>query len=125
MEGGSKIAALMRISTEDLLEMNKSALLTVEEAGVGFAGSIALSEKYHGSETSSIQVLRDIGLASTAEEATTPARGSARSLELLDEVVNTYAEQSKGWKERNLFQKAMGVQRLQETDGHIGRRDGC
>jgi len=117
MEGGSKIAALMRISTEDLLEMNKSALLTVEEAGVGFAGSIALSEKYHGSETSSIQVLRDIGLASTAEEATTPARGSARSLELLDEVVNTYAEQSKGWKERNLFQRQWAFRDFKKQTG--------
>jgi len=105
MEGGSKVAALMRISTEDLLEMNKSALLTVQEAGVGFAGSVALAERYHGSETSSIQVLRDIGIVSTAEEAMAPSGGSPRSIELLDEVVHTYAEQSRGWKERNLFQR--------------------
>jgi len=105
MEGGSKVAALMGISTEDLVEMNKSALLTVEEAGVGFAGSIALAEKYQGSETSSIQVLRDIGIVSTAEEAKAPPSGSPQSFELLDKVVTTYAEQSKGWKERNLFQR--------------------
>lgn len=104
MEGGSKVAALMGISTDELLEMNKSALLTVEEAGVGFAGSIALAEKYQGSETSSIQVLRDIGIVSTAEEGKAPS-SSPRSLELLDEIVTTYAEQSKGWKERNLFQR--------------------
>ena len=105
MEGGSKVAALMGISTEELLEMNKSALLTVEEAGVGFAGSIALAGKYHGSETSSIQVLRDVGIVSAAEETTAPPSSSPQSLELLDEVVSTYAEQSKGWKERNLFQR--------------------
>ena len=105
VEGGSKVAALMGISTEELLEMNKSALLTVEEAGVGFAGSIALAERYHGSETSSIQVLRDIGIVSTAEEAKVSPSGSPQSYELLGEVVTTYAEQSKGWKERNLFQR--------------------
>jgi len=105
MEGGSKVAALMGISTEELLEMNKSALLTVEEAGVGFAGSIALAERYDGSETSSIQVLRDIGIVSTAEEAKVSPSGSPQSSQLLDEVVATYAEQSKGWKERNLFQR--------------------
>ena len=105
IEGGSKVAALMRMSTEELLEMNKSALLTAQEAGVGFAGSIALAEKYHGSETSSIQVLRDIGIVSTAEEARTHQGGSPRSSELLNEVVTTYAEQSRGWKERNLFQR--------------------
>ena len=104
IEGGSKIAALMGISTDELLEMNRSALLTVEEAGVGFAGSIALAEKYQGSETSSIQVLRDIGIVSTAEEVKAPS-SSPRSLELLDEVVTTYEEQSKGWKERNVFQR--------------------
>ena len=105
LEGGSKVAALMGISTEELLEMNKSALLTVEEAGVGFAGSIALAAKYHGSETSSIQVLRDIGIVSAAEEGKAPQNSSLRSSELLDEVITTYSEQSKGWKERGLFQR--------------------
>ncbi len=105
MEGGSKVAALMGINTEELIEMNKSALLTVEEAGVGFAASVALAGRYHGSETSSIQVLRGIGIVHTTEEAKAPPECSSRSSELLDHVVATYAEQSKGWKERNLFQR--------------------
>jgi NAD(P)-dependent dehydrogenase (short-subunit alcohol dehydrogenase family) len=105
LEGGSKVAALMGVSMEELVEMNKSALLTVEEAGVGFAGSIAMAERYHGSETSSIQVLRDMGIVSATEETKTPPGGSPRSLELLAEVAATYVAQSRGWKERNIFER--------------------
>jgi len=105
LEGGSKVAALMGISTDELNEMNKSALLTVEEAGTGFAASVALAEKYHGSETSSIQVLRDIGIASTREEALTLPSGTPRISELMDDVIKTYTEQSNAWKARNLFQR--------------------
>jgi len=105
LEGGSKVAALMGISTDELVEMNKSALLTMEEAGVGFAASIVNAAKYHGGETSSIQVLREVGIGSTMEEAKAPGGGPQVSSELLAQVVRTYAEQSKGWKDRNLFQR--------------------
>jgi len=105
LEGGSKVAALMGISTDELIEMNKSALLTVEEAGAGFAASVVNAARYHGSETSSIQVLRDVGIGSTTEEARAASGGSQASSELLVQVIRTYAEQSKGWKDRNLFQR--------------------
>ena len=117
IEGGSKVAALMGMSMEELIEMNKSALLTVEEAGVGFAGSIAMAERYHGSETSSIQVLRDIGIVSATEEAKAPPGGPPRSLELLAEVTVTYFEQSKGWKERNLFQRQWVLRDFKKQTG--------
>jgi len=53
---------------EDLLEMNKNFEITPEAAGVGFAGSVALASKYHGQETSSIQVLREIGNSGRGRE---------------------------------------------------------
>ena len=106
LEGGSRVAALMGMSTDELLEMNKSVELSVEEAGVGFAASIALASKYSGTETSSIQVLRDIGLGpAKGERKAARPEPSDVSAALLDRVVGTYAEQSKGWKERNLFQR--------------------
>jgi NAD(P)-dependent dehydrogenase (short-subunit alcohol dehydrogenase family) len=106
LEGGSKVAALMGISLDNLIEMNKSALLTPEEAGVGFAASIALASKYHGTETSSIQVLRDIGIAPASEDhPQSRVTDSGRSTTLFEQVLKTYDEQSKGWKERNIFQK--------------------
>ncbi len=106
LEGGSKVAAMMGMTTDKLLEMNKGVQLTVEEAGVGFAGSVALAQKYNGSETSSVQVLRDIGVGSTKRETTSASsRMPEVPAELLEAVVRTYAGQSKGWKERNLFQR--------------------
>jgi hypothetical protein len=106
LEGGSKVAAMLGMSTEELLEMNKAVQLTVEEAGVGFAASIALASKYNGVETSSVQVLRDIGIGSTKEERASPQKTTSEApTALLEKVVKTYAEQSKGWKERNLFQR--------------------
>jgi len=106
LEGGSRVAALMGMSTNELLEMNKGVELSVEEAGVGFAASIALASKYNGTETSSIQVLRDIGIGSTkGEKVAAQPKQPEVSAAFLDRVVATYAEQSKGWKERNIFQR--------------------
>ena len=106
LEGGSKVAALMGISMDELLEMNKPVELSAEEAGVGFAASVVLAAKYNGTETSSIQVLRDIGIGSTkAERAADHPTSSQISAALLGKVAKTYAEQSRGWKERNLFQR--------------------
>jgi len=106
LEGGSKVAALMGITTDKLLEMNKAVELSVEEAGVGFAASVALASKYNGSETSAVQVLRDIGIGSIkGEREEGRPMPSGVSSGLLDKVARTYQEQSKGWKERNVFQR--------------------
>ena len=105
LEGGSKVAALMGITTEELLEMNKGVQLTIEEAGAGFAASVALAQKYNGTETSSVQVLRDIGIGSTTGEKAAAAEARDIPAELINAVVKTYSEQSKGWKERNIFQR--------------------
>ena len=104
LDGGSKVAAMMGMTADQLLEMNKGVQLTVEEAGVGFAASIALAKRYNGTETSSVQVLREIGIDSTKKEAAGNAK-LAVPAELIKKVVKTYAEQSRGWKERNLFQR--------------------
>jgi len=104
LEGGSKVAAMMGMTADQLLEMNKGVQLTVEEAGVGFAASVALAKKYNGTETSSVQVLREIGIDGAKKEVAGEAELVAPT-ERINRVVKTYAEQSKGWKERNLFQR--------------------
>jgi NAD(P)-dependent dehydrogenase (short-subunit alcohol dehydrogenase family) len=57
-EGGAQVAAFLGKTIDELLEMNKNFEISPEAAGVGFAAAIALASKYHGQETSSIQVLR-------------------------------------------------------------------
>jgi NAD(P)-dependent dehydrogenase (short-subunit alcohol dehydrogenase family) len=115
VEGGAQVASFMDKTLDELLEMNKNFIISAEAAGVGFAGAIALASRYHGQETSSIQVLREIGIIlgdeteekAAAEEAPKRAEMPATTNkdELYASILKTYAEQSDGWKKRNLFER--------------------
>ena len=54
----AQLAPQMGMSVEEFFEMNKGAVLSVEEAGAGFAASIVFAEKFRGQEISSIQALK-------------------------------------------------------------------
>jgi len=54
----AQLASQMGISVEQFFEMNKGAVLSVEEAGIGFALSIVFTDKFRGQEISSIQALK-------------------------------------------------------------------
>jgi NAD(P)-dependent dehydrogenase (short-subunit alcohol dehydrogenase family) len=113
VEGGGKVASLMGLSLEELFEMNKNAQISPEAAGAGFAIAIALAKRYHGQETSSIQVLREAGvdLTDQSQEKSEPEKPVAKTvdskntIELYVLVQKTYLEQSEGWKKRNLFER--------------------
>jgi NAD(P)-dependent dehydrogenase (short-subunit alcohol dehydrogenase family) len=118
-EGGAKVASLMGMSLDELFELNKNAQISPEAAGAGFALAIVQAKKYHGQETSSIQVLREANIPFTDQKGvpTQPHTPSQQQLqeakpkenrttqELYDAVLKTYMEQSEGWKKRNLFER--------------------
>jgi NAD(P)-dependent dehydrogenase (short-subunit alcohol dehydrogenase family) len=119
-EGGAKVASLMGMSLEELFELNKNEQISPEAAGVGFALAIVQAKKYHGQETSSIQVLRESNIPLTTGEETPVQTSMASQMqqpqeakptekrstqELYDLVLRTYMEQSEGWKKRNLFER--------------------
>ncbi len=112
-EGGGKVASLMGMSLDELFEMNKNAQISPEAAGTGFAIAIALAKRYHGQETSSIQVLREAGIeltdekqkAQEQEKLVTKPIDIQNTIELYELVQKTYLEQSEGWKKRNLFER--------------------
>jgi len=114
-EGGGQVASYMGKTLDDLLELNKNFEISPEAAGAGFAAAIALASKYHGQETSSIQVLREIGIVAgeEREQQTTPTKPisepsivlKGKPDELYKRVLKTYSEQSDGWKKRNLFER--------------------
>jgi NAD(P)-dependent dehydrogenase (short-subunit alcohol dehydrogenase family) len=70
----SQLAPQMGMSVEQFFEMNKAAVLTVAEAGAGFAVSVVLAERFRGQEISSMQALKaaDINFG-TAEAENTSA----------------------------------------------------
>jgi NAD(P)-dependent dehydrogenase (short-subunit alcohol dehydrogenase family) len=120
VEGGGKVASLMGMSLDELFELNKNAQISPEAAGAGFAIAVAFGQKYHGQETSSIQVLREAGILLTNQEETQvqeqkpskQEKAQAGKLsenrstsELYQVVMKTYTEQSEGWKKRNLFER--------------------
>jgi len=131
IEGGGKVASLMKMSLEQLFELNKNAQISPEAAGAGFAIAIALSKKYHGQETSSIQVLREAKVPLTDQEETRieeqktigqqEPQGAKpenrRTAELYQAVLKTYLEQSEGWKKRNLFERQWINRDFKKTTG--------
>jgi NAD(P)-dependent dehydrogenase (short-subunit alcohol dehydrogenase family) len=126
VEGGGQIASCMGKTLDSLLEMNKSFEISPEAAGAGFAASIVLASRYHGQETSSIQVLREIGIASEGEKSQQiprtapslePSAPSTETDELYKGVMKTYSEQSDGWKKRNLFERQWVARDFKKNTG--------
>ena len=132
VEGGGKVASLMGMSLEDLFELNKNAQISPEAAGAGFAIAVALAKKYHGQETSSIQVLREAGVPLTDQEETQAEEQKPSHLqetqaakltenrstpELYQSVLATFLEQSDGWKKRNLFERQWVSRDFKKTTG--------
>jgi len=118
-EGGAKVASLMGMSLDELFELNKNAQISPEAAGAGFALAIFQAKKYHGQETSSIQVLREANIPfsdqggvptqpqspSQQQHQEAKPKENRSTQELYDAVLKTYMEQSEGWKKRNLFER--------------------
>lgn len=118
-----RLAPLMGMTVNEFFELNKGAVLTVEEAGAGFAAAIALAEQFRGQEISSRQALRAAGYghetgpaqpapASTAER-TQPAEAQAAC----QRVHATLAEQSNGWKKRSLFERQWVIRDFKKVAG--------
>jgi hypothetical protein len=102
--------------------MNKGAVLSVEEAGAGFAASIVFAEKFRGQEISSIQALKaaDIKFGSGEAEkvaATINADKRRQAQALCEVVLVTLKEQSQGWKSRSLFERQWVIRDFKKTAG--------
>lgn len=102
--------------------MNKGSVLSVEEAGTGFAASVVFAEKFHGQEISSMQALKaaDINFGSTEAEKVSAGLSSERRKQaraLCEAVLVTLKEQSEGWKSRSLFERQWVIRDFKKTAG--------
>ncbi|MGE5464086.1 MAG: SDR family NAD(P)-dependent oxidoreductase [Syntrophothermus sp.] len=118
----AKLAPQMGMTVEQFFEMNKGAVLSVEEAGAGFAASIVFAEKFRGQEISSIQALKaaDINFGSVEAEKVTAAVSSGKRHQaqaLCEAVYVTLREQSEGWKSRSLFERQWVIRDFKKTAG--------
>jgi NAD(P)-dependent dehydrogenase (short-subunit alcohol dehydrogenase family) len=118
----ARLAPQMGMTVDEFFEMNKGAVLSVEEAGAGFAASIVFAEKFRGQEISSIQALKaaDIGFGSGEAEKFSVVnqpekREQARAL--CEAVYVTLKEQSQGWKSRSVFERQWVIRDFKKTAG--------
>ncbi len=120
-----QLAPMMGMSEEQFYEMNKTIVITPEEAGAGFAASIVFAAKFKGTETSSIQALKaaDINFGSAIGEHKESAEGQApapvneQAAALCAKVLQTLREQSEGWKHRSIFERQWVIRDFRKTAG--------
>ncbi|HEX5942202.1 MAG TPA: SDR family NAD(P)-dependent oxidoreductase [Anaerolineales bacterium] len=118
----AKLAPQMGMSVEQFFEMNKAAVLSVEEAGAGFAVSVVFAEKFRGQEISSIQALKAayINFGSATSEARPDEMDAAERKQarvLCKTVRVTLKEQSDDWKRRSLFERQWVIRDFRKTAG--------
>jgi NAD(P)-dependent dehydrogenase (short-subunit alcohol dehydrogenase family) len=118
----AELAPQLGMSLDQFYEMNRNIVLSIEEAGAGFAASIVFAEKFRGQEISSIQALKaaDINYGTVVLET---GNGSIQPGKL-DEakrlcqcVHKTLKEQSEGWKNRSLFERQWVIRDFKKTAG--------
>jgi len=115
-----QLAPQMGMSVEQFFEMNKGAVLSVEEAGVGFALSVLFAEKFRGQEISSMQAIKaaDLNFGGGKKESvaiSSEKQDQARAL--CEAVYVTLKEQSEGWKSRSLFERQWVIRDFKKTAG--------
>jgi NAD(P)-dependent dehydrogenase (short-subunit alcohol dehydrogenase family) len=118
----AQLAPQMGMSVDAFFEMNKGAVLSVEEAGAGLAASIVFAEKFRGQEISSIQALKAADLNFGAQESeerpgeiNAESRGQAQAL--CEAVLVTLKEQADGWKSRSIFERQWVIRDFRKTAG--------
>ena len=117
-----QLAPQMGLTVEDFFEMNKSAVLSVEEAGTGFALAVLFAEKFRGQEISSIQALKaadlNFGAGTTKKlSAGISAEQREQAQTLCQRVRQTLQEQSDDWKKRSLFERQWVLRDFKKTAG--------
>lgn len=118
----AEIAPLMGMSLDEFYKMNKNAMLSIEEAGAGFAASVVFAEKFRGQEISSMQALKaaDIQYGGEDSESNTGKFAGERLEQVqkaLEAVHTTLKEQSEGWKSRSIFERQWVIRDFKKTAG--------
>jgi len=116
-----QVALQMGMSLDEFYRINKNAILSVEEAGVGFALSVVYAEKFNGQEISSIQAIKaaDIRYGSSEADKHTTIRSvdPKKAVELCAVVRGTLQKQSDDWKKRSIFERQWVIRDFKKTAG--------
>ena len=104
-----QLARMMGISLDDLQVILKEQTISVEAAGAGFAAAVALAEQFKGQETASMPALIAAGIEvpkdGQAIQITYTQDECEQIAEFSRKVRGVLAEQSRGWKQRSVFEQ--------------------
>lgn len=117
MHGIEIVAEKMGLSTDEFYAMNEHHILSIEEAGCGFAVSVLLAEKYHGQEIGSIQALLDSGLLEENASGENKPANNDMIIPYVSKIINIYEEQYAGWMSRNIFERQWVLRDFKKTVG--------
>lgn len=118
----TQIAPMMGMSLDEFYKLNENAMLSIEEAGAGFAASVVFADKFRGQEISSMQALKAADLQYGGEDADTDsAQMTGKKLDQVKEALyrvhTTLKEQSEGWKSRSIFERQWVIRDFKKTAG--------
>ncbi|MCX8151333.1 MAG: SDR family oxidoreductase [Candidatus Bathyarchaeota archaeon] len=119
LESNKQVAALTRLTLKQLLAMNKQVEISAEAAGVGIAGAVTLASRYHGQETTSLQVLQAVGIqiGVESEKPKTKVTNVEPALAVFQSVLKTYSKQVEGWRSCNLFRRQWLAREFKRSTG--------
>lgn len=117
MRGIDIVSSRMGMSTEEFYKINERHILGVEEAGVGFALSVLMADRYNGQEIGCIQVLMDSDMLNTSYKEDNEVKDYEKIIPIVMDVVKVYKEQYAGWKERNIFERQWILRDFKKTVG--------
>jgi NAD(P)-dependent dehydrogenase (short-subunit alcohol dehydrogenase family) len=105
-----QLAQKMGLSLDNFYAINKNAILSVEEAGAGFAAAVVYAEQYRGQEISAMHALLTAGYQPKAADANHTAAGireedRQEALALTESVYKTFQTQTTAWQERSVFER--------------------
>lgn len=113
MKAINVVANNMNITTEEFYEMNKSHIITVEDAALGFALSVLNAKDYHGQEVGSIQVLNKL-----EQNYDKYSEHINVDTNLFKKIIKTYTEQYTGWKKLNIFERQWIIRDFKKRMGY-------
>jgi len=100
------VASKMGMSLEEFYKQNDSHILSVKDAGRGFALSLLKAKDYNGQEISSIQAINDFeGYKDTSSLSCQNDSSLEAKTILLNRILTCFFNQYEGWKSRNVFER--------------------
>ncbi len=110
LAGIKEVAPLYGKTVDEFFAMSADQIISVEEAGAGFAAAVALAVKFRGQEIGAKSALVSAGIPLSEQPAAMVKtclddEEISRALELCRKVRKVLAEQSAGWADRPLFER--------------------